>query len=184
MNQALERAQYFIEEEEFKIGIMKKSQQVEQQCKSVESRLADFRAKTDRFRTEKYVLPQDSYCVMITELEALAGVIDESFKVIGYLIFNDPDQKEHHEENQAKVDKFKDTLLDLRLTLIGALEKTPGDTDMKDSVTNVLPKLPRSDTDRKDSLPNFLPQVSCPNISQHLRPGCHFWVRNGEQCTT
>ena len=103
---------------------------------------AHFRTKTDRFRTDKYVLPRDSYDVLITELEALVGVIDEIVESLGYLIFNDPDQKEQHEENQAKVDKFKDTLLDLRLTLIGALEKPPTDPDRKDSVTSFLPKLP------------------------------------------
>ena len=95
-----------------------------------------------RFRTDKYVLPQDTYDLLITELEALVGVIDEIVESLGYLIFNDPDQKEQHEENQAKVDKFKDTLLDLRLTLIGALEKPPTDPDRKDSVTSFLPKLP------------------------------------------
>ena len=131
VNKALERAQEFIEGEEFKMNIMKRSQLVEQQCKSVESRLDHFRAKTDRFRTNKYVLPQDSYDVLITELEAVVVVIDEIVESIGYLIFNDPDQKEQHEENQHKVDKFKDTLLDLRLTLVGALEKTPSDPDTK-----------------------------------------------------
>ena len=46
-----------------------------------------------------------------------------------------------------KVDKLKGMLLDLRLTLLGALEKPPSDTDRKDSVANFLPKLPPSDTD-------------------------------------
>ena len=71
VNQALERAQEFIEEEEFKLDIVKKSQQVEHQCKSLESRSAHFKTKTDRSRTDKYVLPQDSYDVLIAELEAL-----------------------------------------------------------------------------------------------------------------
>ena len=44
VNKALERAQEFIEGEEFKMNIMKRSQLVEQQCKSVESSLAHFRA--------------------------------------------------------------------------------------------------------------------------------------------
>ena len=69
VNQALERAQEFIEAEEFKMDIMKKSRQAERQCKSVESRFAHFWAKKDRFRTEKYVLPQDSYGVLITEVQ-------------------------------------------------------------------------------------------------------------------
>ena len=54
-----------------------------------------------RFRTDKYVLPQDSYDVMITELETLAGVINESVEKIGHLILNYPDQKKQHEESQT-----------------------------------------------------------------------------------
>ena len=141
VNQALEGAQEFIEGEEFKMEILKRSQQVEQQCKTVESRLAHFKTKTDRFKTDKYVLPQDSYDVLISELESLVGVIDGSVENIGYLVLNDPDKKVQHEESQDKVDKFKDTLLDLRLTLIGALEKSPSATERKDSLTSFLPKL-------------------------------------------
>lgn len=141
VNQALEGAQEFIEGEAFKMDIMKRSQQVEQQCKSVESRLAHFKTKTDRFKTDKYVLPQNSYDVLITELESLVGVIDKSVVDNGYLVLNDPGNKVQHDEHQVKMDKFKDTLLDLRLTLIGALEKPPSDTDKKESINSFLPKL-------------------------------------------
>ena len=155
VNQALEGAQEFIEDEEFKLGIMRQSQEVEQLCKSVESRMAHIKSKTDRFKTDKYDLPRDSYDILIKDLESVVRVVDEVVEKYGYLILNDPDNKVEHEGNLAKVDKYKSSFLDLRLTLFGALEKQPSDQNpRKDSGsgdvkvaesglgTGFLPKLP------------------------------------------
>jgi hypothetical protein len=90
------------------------------------------------------------HTVLIAELEALAGVVDENVESIEYLIFHDPDQKDQHEENQAKVNKFKDTLLDLRLTLIGALEKPPSETGRKATKG----KLTEEHVTEQDAIPN------------------------------
>ena len=139
VHQALEAAVEFVEDEDYKLGIMKRTQEVEQNCKSVETRLEHFKKKTDRFKTDQYVLPKDSYDVLINELEDFVKAIDDCVEKIGYLILNDPDQKVQHEEKQNNENGFKSTLLDMRLTLIGALEKQPSDSDRKDSATSSLP---------------------------------------------
>ena len=43
VQQALERAAEFVEEDDFKLGIMRKNQEVELCCKSLESRFAHFK---------------------------------------------------------------------------------------------------------------------------------------------
>ena len=138
VHQALEAAVEFVEDEDYKLGIMKRTQEVEQNCKSVETRLDHFKKKTDRFKTDQYVLPKDSYDVLINELEDFVKAIDDCVEKIGYLILNDPDQKVQHEEKQNKVNGFKSTLLDMRLTLIGALEKQPSESDRKDSAQGCI----------------------------------------------
>ena len=141
VQQALERAVEFVEEEDFKLGIMRTTQEVEQGCKSLESRFAHFKKKTDRFKTGEYELPKESYEVLISELESLAGQIDECVGSIGYLTLHNPDQKTVHGQLQDKVDSYKGIVLDQRLTLIGVLEKQYTGDEKKISVQSSLPKL-------------------------------------------
>ena len=54
---------------------MRKSQDVEAHIKSVETRLTQFKKKTDRFKNLQYVLPKDSYDLLITELEGIVKVV-------------------------------------------------------------------------------------------------------------
>ena len=103
VHQALEAAVEFVEDEDYKLGIMKRTQEVEQNCKSVETRLEHFKKKTDGFKNDQYVLPKDSYDVLINELEDFVKAIDDCVEKIGYLILNDPDQKVQHEEKQNKI---------------------------------------------------------------------------------
>ena len=65
----------------------------------METCLTHIKSKTDRFKSEKYVLPREPYDVLIKELESLARVIDEVVESNGYLMCNDPDKKEKYEEN-------------------------------------------------------------------------------------
>ena len=141
VQQALERAVEFVEEEDFKLGIMRTTQEVEQGCKSLESRFAHFKKKTDRFKTGEYELPKESYEVLISELESLAGQIDECVGSIGYLTLHNPDQKTVHGQLQDKVDSYKGIVLDQRLTLIGVLEKQHTGDEKKIAVQSSLPKL-------------------------------------------
>ena len=68
---------------------MSKSQDVETHIKSVETRVTQLKKKTDRFKDLQFVLPKDSYEVLITELEGILKVVDESSKSIVDLIINE-----------------------------------------------------------------------------------------------
>ena len=71
-----------MEDEDYKLGIMK-------YCKSVQTRLVHFKKKTDRFKPGQYVLPKDSYDMLINELDDFVKAIDDCVGKIVYLVLNE-----------------------------------------------------------------------------------------------
>ena len=134
VNQALEAATEYLEEEEYKLTILKNTQEVEQDSKSIQTQLAKIKDKTDFLKAGKHVLTRESYEIFIEQLEALAAKMDEAVVKYRYLVLHDTVNRADHQENLAQVDKYKEDFLDLKLVLCGALEKksTSGDPSEKE----------------------------------------------------
>ena len=141
VNQALEAATEYLEEEGYKLTILKNTQEVEQDSKSIQIQLIKIKDKTDFLKAGKHVLTRESYEIFIEQLEALAAKMDEAVVKYRYLVLHDTVNRAEHQENLAQVDKYKGDFLDLKLTLSGALKNESNCEDTGEKKSQVKTNL-------------------------------------------
>ena len=110
---ALEGADEFLAEKEFKKDISNKELEVECVCQSVSSRIEQFKT-----RAAKLSLNEETEVVMSTELDKLDDMVKDGIEKIKFLFLNDVANKEKYQTDRSKLDELSGEIVDSRLLLV------------------------------------------------------------------